>query len=74
MAIEPPISEEPEMSELAADLLVPVSTPGEADSRLGVLKVADGAPSTNGSRPWMTTSTSCLAPTVGRRSWRRRCS
>ena len=34
------------MSELAADLLVPVSTPAEDDSQLGSLKVTD-APSTN---------------------------
>ena len=34
------------MSELAADLLVPVSTPAEVDSQLGSLKVTD-APSTN---------------------------
>ena len=35
------------MSKLAADLLVPVPTPAEDDSRLGSLKVTD-APSTNG--------------------------
>ena len=34
------------MSELAADLLVPMSTP-EVGHRLGVLTVTDGAPSTN---------------------------
>ena len=35
------------MSELAADLLVPMSTPDEVGHRLGVLTVTDGAPSTN---------------------------
>ena len=40
------ISEDPEMSELAGDLLVPVSTSTEVDSQLGSQKVTD-APSTN---------------------------
>ena len=35
------------MSELAADVLVSLSTPDEVDCRLGVLTVTDGTPSAN---------------------------